>query len=125
MIFQGNEKIAFYHGNARKFLFPKSPVKTYSESDREMLLKCTPKYEGVLQPKFGKFRRLRISAKVNPHSYWLFRVWNTSAHRRNLYQAPIKGGFQILNMYYQLASYKNMESHKKLSSCSIRSPDNY
>ena len=54
MIFLGNEKIAFYHGNARKFLFPKSPVKTYSESDREMLLKCTPKYEGVLQPKFGK-----------------------------------------------------------------------
>ena len=29
-------------------------MKTYSESDREMLLKCTPKYEGVLQPKFGK-----------------------------------------------------------------------
>ena len=53
-LFLGNEKIALYHGNARKFLFPKSPVKTYSESDREMLLKCTPKYEGVLQPKFGK-----------------------------------------------------------------------
>lgn len=51
-LYQGNEKIAYYHCNARKFLFPKSPVKTYSESDREILLRCTPKYEGVLQPKF-------------------------------------------------------------------------
>ena len=66
-LFLGNEKIAFYHGNARKFLFPKSPVKTYSESDREMLLRCTPKYEGVLQPKFGKNFLLRL---LMSHKLW-------------------------------------------------------
>ena len=65
MSFLGNEKIAFYHGNARTFLFPKSPVKTYSESDREMLLRCTPKYEGVLQPKFGEKFLLRVLMSHN------------------------------------------------------------
>jgi len=50
-LYQGENLLAFYTSSVRKFLFPKIPIKTYTDSDRELLLFTTNHYKGTLQPK--------------------------------------------------------------------------